>query len=379
MTEHPVIDADGHILEGPGFFFEYLPADVAAEAFELLPGSDFDDGVDRMRLAGHTVAMDIAIGDGCTPNGLLAGSPIGRGYDDIHAGAFEAPARLALMDDMGIDVSVLYPSLLLMAQMFDDSTRATIVDAYQRWMSDFCATDPVRLRWVTPVPRVSVDEAVTHVEAAAERGALGAFFSAAPAPGSGRLVGDPAEDPILEALVARDLPLALHVTDGWNSTFDMNRLLPNRLMWDVAAGPIDMMHGLTYVLTSGMLERFPALRVAFLEGNVGWIPYWAHKMHESYEHLGSLYDEPARTPLETLQERCWVSGETDEPGLAEVAALLGPDRCLWATDFPHFEASWKPVDELTGREDLTGADKTAMLCDSSVSFYGLDKATLPTH
>lgn len=376
MPDHPVIDADGHVLEGPAFWLEHLP-DLLDRAFSLEPGSAFDDGVDRLRLGGHEVTLDLAIGDGCTPGGLAAGNATGRGFEDIHPGAFDAGSRLELMDEMGIDVSVLYPSLLLMSQMFDDDVRAEIVDAYQRWIEDFCSADPGRLRWVTPVPRVDVDEGVDLVRRAAGRGAVGAFVSAAPTPRGERLLGDPDEDPILDALAAHDLPLAVHVTDGWNSTFAMRRLLPTRLHWDVAAGPIDMMHGMLYVMTSGMLDRFPALRVAFLEGNVGWVPYWLHKIGESYEHLSSRYAAPAQRPLDQFRARCWVSGETDEPSLPDVARELGATRCLWATDFPHFEASWKPVEELTDRHDLDDAAKRAMLCEGPASFYGLDITALP--
>ncbi len=379
MPDHPVIDADGHVLEGPEFWLEHLPADVAARAFALEPADGSPGSVDRMHLGGLAVDLDIAIGDGCTPGGLGAGNATGRGFEDIHPGAFAPGPRLELMDEMGIDASVLYPSLLLMSQMFDDGVRAEIVDAYQRWIQDFCAADPVRLRWVTPVPRVDVDEAVEVVRRAAERGAAGAFVSAAPTPGNDRLLGSDEEDPILDALVAQELPLAVHVTDGWNSTFAMRRLLPNRLHWDVAAGPIDVMHGMLYVMTSGMLDRFPALRVAFLEGNVGWIPYWLHKIGQSYEHLSSRFPAPAQRPLDQFRARCWVSGETDEPSLPAVARELGPSRCLWATDFPHFEASWKPVEELTDRDDLDETTKRAMLCDGPAAFYGFDVSSLPTH
>jgi predicted TIM-barrel fold metal-dependent hydrolase len=371
VDDYPVIDADGHVLEGLGWL-EQLPADLAARAFAI------EDGEPPILVMGeHRVRMDIAIGDGSRPGGLRAGEARGGGMEDVPAAAFDPEPRLALMTEMGIDVSVLYPTLLLMIQMVGDELRAPMVDAYQRWMHEFCAADPSRLRWVTPLPRNDVDEACRLAERGVERGAVGVMVSAAPTPGAGRLLGDVAEDPIYAAVAAADVPMAVHVSDAWNSTIDLHRLTPTRFMWDVAAGPFDMMLGMLHAFGGGLLDRHPTLRVGFLEGNLGWLRYWLHKMEESYEHLGSVFAAPEQAPLEQFRDRCWISGETGEPELVDVARTIGADHVLFGSDFPHYESTWTPVEELTGRDDLTADEHRAILHDAPVSFYGLDPAGLP--
>jgi predicted TIM-barrel fold metal-dependent hydrolase len=364
MAEHPVVDADGHILEGPAWL-GYLPSQLAERALEM----ELSESGARLVVGGRAIDVDFSPGDGATPGGLRAGNARGRGFEDVHPGAFESGPRLALMDEMGIDVTVLYPTLLLMAATFDDDLRFPMLDAYARWMVDFCAADTTRLRWAAPVPRTDIEEAVRCVELAAELGATAVFTSGAPAR-DGRLLGDPAEDAIYSAIVDAGLPFALHVSDSWNSTIDTRRLTPNRFMWDVAAGPMEMMYDVLWVFASGLLERFPTLRIAFLEGNVGWFAYWLHKMEESHEHFGSMFPMPAQTPLEQFRERCWISGDVGEPELPDVARLLGPDRCLFSSDFPHYEASWQPVDELRRRPDLAVADQRAILLEGALGFYG---------
>ncbi len=370
MPEHPVIDADGHVLEGAGWLM-HLGADIAGDAFDI---EDGDPPV--LRLGEHRVAMDLAIGDGSRPGGLRAGDARGGGFEDVPIAAFEPAPRLGVMDDMGIEVSILYPTLLLMCQMVGDRFRRPMVDGYQRWMEEFCAADPRRLHWVSPVPRNDVDEACSLVDRAVERGAKGVMVSCSPTPDRGRLVGDPEEDRFYARVAEAGVPLALHVSDAWNSTFDLRRFTPSRFMWDVAAGPIDMMLGMLHVFSSGLLDRHPHLRIGFLEGNLGWLQYWLHKMEESYEHLGAVVDAPATSPLEQFRARCWISGETGEPELPSVASAIGADRILFASDFPHYESSWRPVEQLTDRTDVTTEQQRQMLFDSAVSFYDFDPAVL---
>ena len=226
-------------------------------------------------------------------------------------------------------------------------------------------------------PAYSVEEGVAAVERAAELGVCGLFVSSAPA-ADGRLVGDPAEDPIDAAAVAHDLAVGIHVSDTWTSTHDFERLTPSRWMWDVLSGPSEIMLSMVHVFGNGLLDRHRQLRIGFLEGNVGWFGWLIEKMEESYENFGSVVTMPEQTPLEQFRERCWISGETGEAELAGVAALIGADRCLFASDFPHYEASWKPVEELTDRADLDDDQKRAMLLDSAVSFYGFTPDDLPS-
>ncbi len=372
MPDHLVIDGDGHVMEPFTVWQTYLDPGLRDFAYRTVDV----DGEERLAMGDFLIDMDVSPGDFATPGGLRAENAEGRGWNDIHAAASEPGPRLALMDEMGIDVSVLYPTFVLTAQNLPDGLREGIVDAYERWMVDFCATDPKRLKWVAFVPRNSVEEAVAAVGRAADRGASGLFVSAAPAPDA-RLVGDPAEDAIYAAATDHDLAFGIHVSDTSTSTHDFGRLMPTRWMWDVVSGPFEIMLAMVQGFGNGMLDRHPNLRLGFLEGNIGWLPWLIRKMEESYENFGSMFPMPEQTPLEQFRERCWVSGETGEKELADVAALVGADRCLWASDFPHYEASWKPVDELTERMDLTSEQKREMLVDASVSFYGFTAGDLP--
>jgi predicted TIM-barrel fold metal-dependent hydrolase len=373
VPEHLVIDADGHVMEPFWMWREYLDPGYRDLAYQVVEV----DGEPRLAMGDFVIEMDVAPGDFATPGGLRRDQARGRGWDDIHPGASEPRARLSLMDEMGIDVSVLYPTFALTAQNLPDGLRESIVDAYERWMADFCATEPRRLKWVAFVPRNDVAGGAVIAQRAFDRGACGAFVSSAPAP-DGRLVGDPAEDAIYATIAETGRAMGVHVSDTWTSTHDFQRLTPTRWMWDVLSGPSEIMLAMVHVFGNGLLDRLPRLRVGFLEGNLGWFPWLVHKMEESYENFGSMFSPPEQLPLEQFRERCWISGETEEHEVSEVAELVGADHVLWASDFPHYESSWTPVEELTDRPDISAAEARAMLCDSSIAYYGLGADELPS-
>ncbi len=206
-------------------------------------------------------------------------------------------------------------------------------------------------------------------------GASGVFLSPVPAH-DGTLLGDATEDRLYGAIAESGLALAVHASDPWNSTLNWQPLLPSRWMWDCGSASLEMQFAMIWVFGNGLLERFPTLRVGFFEGNLGWFPYLIQKMAMSYEHFGALFPAPDRSPLETFIDRCWISGETEEPLLGAVVELIGADRCLWASDFPHHEATWDPVAELE-EADLSDADRATMATTAPMSFYDFEVSPAP--
>src|SRR6266851_3646658 len=84
--------------------------------------------------------------------------------------AFDPQARLALMDEEGIDVAVLYPTLwLLYGDIHDPRVAAAACRAYDDWIADFCRADPRRLFAVAPMPIQSVEEAVREMRRVVEK------------------------------------------------------------------------------------------------------------------------------------------------------------------------------------------------------------------
>jgi uncharacterized protein len=140
--------------------------------------------------------------------------------------------------------------------------------------------------------------------------------------------------------------------------------------------PFAQMQQLTSMMIHGVFERFPALRVAYLESGCGWVPYLADRLDESWEHRRSRWPHATkRAPSEIMRGgNLFYACEREERTLPIVSELIGPDQLLWASDFPH-ERPWDEfagdIDTLLNREDLPADLPRKILFDNPRRFYKL--------
>jgi predicted TIM-barrel fold metal-dependent hydrolase len=140
--------------------------------------------------------------------------------------------------------------------------------------------------------------------------------------------------------------------------------------------PFAQMQQLTSMMIYGVFERFPKLRVAFLESGCGWVPYMADRLDESWEHRRKRWPHPTKqSPSEIMRGgNLYYACEREEKTLATVADLMGAGQLLWASDFPH-ERPWDEfsgdIDTLVNRKDLPEALPKQILFDNPRRFYKL--------
>jgi uncharacterized protein len=121
------------------------------------------------------------------------------------------------------------------------------------------------------------------------------------------------------------------------------------------ANPFDMMNTAAFLLAGGVCERFPDLRIVFLEANGGWIVPWLERLDHHHEIFS--WDVPwlRHEPSEYFRRQCWISFDPDESALAFTAnsPLVGAERIVWASDYPHPDAKFPGVTDGL-REAMTG-------------------------
>jgi predicted TIM-barrel fold metal-dependent hydrolase len=131
---------------------------------------------------------------------------------------------------------------------------------------------------------------------------------------------------------------------------------------------------LTNMMFQGVFDRFPRLRLAFLEAGVGWVPYMMDRLDEDAEKFGSRLAKPLqRRPSEYLKSgNVYFTAEVEEKTLPYVLSLLGEDAILWASDYPHE----RERDEFGGdipyfraRTDVSDQAKRKILYDNALRFY----------
>jgi len=124
-------------------------------------------------------------------------------------------------------------------------------------------------------------------------------------------------------------------------------------------------------MTRGMFEKYPRLRCAVLEAGSNWITAWLDRMDHKTEVM------PSSTPMKLLpseyfKRQCLISAEPDESITARIIEHLGADYVIWASDYPHLDASFNVVGQLRQRiADLPAEWQQKVLGENAVRFYGL--------
>jgi predicted TIM-barrel fold metal-dependent hydrolase len=136
--------------------------------------------------------------------------------------------------------------------------------------------------------------------------------------------------------------------------------------------PFGQMRQLTSIVFEGIPERFPHLRLAFLEAGVGWVPYWMGRMDEEYDKRGDV-EAPAlkKSPSEYVKSgNLYFSCEADEPLLPEALRLVGEDVVVYASDYPHWDNEFPgSIRVLKGRKDIADEQTRKILADNARRLY----------
>src|SRR4030095_1704357 len=113
-----------------------------------------------------------------------------------------------------------------------------------------------------------------------------------------------------------------------------------------------IMHALSQIILSGVLERFPRLRVIGTETGVGWIPYFLEQTDDNFLRPRLWAQTQLRMlPSEYFRRQCYASFQVDTVGVRNRAGMLV--NIMWSSDYPHSGADW-PTSVLTVERNLAG-------------------------
>jgi predicted TIM-barrel fold metal-dependent hydrolase len=374
------VDADGHVLEPRDTWQRYLEPKYRADAIRIERDGE---GVEVLlvenkvhpALRGTLGALG---GIGMDSTDLMTVGQ--RSYEDgCPPGGYDPAARLSVMDDEKIDVALLYPTLgIAWEGLVENPELATAYSrAYNRWIVDFCGHDRRRL---VPIAHICLKDpagAVAEVKRARQDGCAGVYLSPDPAARAGRQFDDRELSPFWETVQDLEMPIAFHVVARHQSVLQEYlgggdpRGAGGAVVFAFTFLALDVMAAFTSMMTRGMFEKYPRLRCAVLEAGSNWITAWLDRMDHKTEVMHA-FTPMKLLPSEYFKRQCVISAEPDESITAAVARHLGEDYVIWASDYPHLDASFNVVGEI--RERISVLPETAqrkILGENAVRFYGL--------
>lgn len=345
-----VHDADAHIMEWPSWLTDY-----AAPAWKerLAPREPTDgDGsaldIDRVR-ARHETAEYRAAED----------AEIMSRKNFAATGSFIAEDRPRALDLLGVTSQLVFNTFhnarLVAWEHSDPELAAAAARAHNRGMVDFCSVD-TRLLPTLYVPIADFTAAESIAREAVDMGAAALLVaSACPrghSPSHERL------DPVWSIAQDAGVPVVFHVGGGgehFNRDYFVNgRPLPpdfhggeeNFRSVDYMAIPHPVMQTLATMIFDGVFDRFPHLRFGVVEMGAIWLPSWIHQMEAAFDAF-ARHEERLRAlelrPSEYVQRQVRATPYPTED-VGWLTDQLGPDICLFSSDYPHVEGGRRPYE-----------------------------------
>ena len=289
---------------------------------------------------------------------------------------------IQFLEDLGIESTVLYPSFgLACGNISSRDWAVALCRAYNDWLfHTYVNVDP-RFKGMALLPMQDVEEAVNELRrAVTELGMLGAML---PGNGLARSLGVKDFWPVYAEADRLGCSIAIH--GGAHHKMGLDQL-------DVYAPvhalghPFSLMISCASMVFNGVFDKFPNLRVAFLEGGVSWLLLVLERFdrswetHVSYNSRGELLKlgrgERISDYVKKLidQGRFFVGCEGEEPTIADAVRHAGNKAFMFSSDFPHEvnTAMCKhEIGEIQEHPELSEHDKHAILYGNAERFYRL--------
>jgi predicted TIM-barrel fold metal-dependent hydrolase len=375
VLDFPVFDVDNHMYETTDAFTKFLPR-------------EYEDYIRYVNVHGRTkIAIRNVISDyipnptfevvaapGAQELYFTDGNPEGKSPREIMGKAIRSiPAfrdpepRLELMDELGIDRALMWPTLasLLEERLSDDPLGThTVIHALNQWMHEHWTFNYKERIFPAPVVTLCiVDRAIEELEWLLERGARVILIRPAPVPGfSGRRsMALPEFDRFWSRVAESGILVGMHGSDSgyqryqneWEGVRD-GEMLPfqrtsafSKVLFRMHRPIVDTV---TSLIGHGLCSRFPDLRIAPVETGSSWVRHLLEELAYAYEMAPHEFDED---PIKVFKRNIYIHPfhEEDPIGLVE---LLGADRVLFGSDYPHPEGMSDPlsfVDELQALDE----------------------------
>lgn len=374
--EYQIVSADSHTLEPPDLWEKWLEPKYLDTAPKLVEDADGGHGWIYMggsspEPLGLVSCVDVRP-ENLKWTGARYGKPTRPEAREIHPGCYLGDKRLELMDIDGVDAEILYPpqrAVLTFMKNKDVDAHLAGIRAYNRWLKDgFCAADPERLIGIFQIPNVGIESSVAELRRAKKEGYKGVAISAWPSGGDNLRADD---DPFWDAAAELDMPVSIHLMLSAQQT-----KMGGSNKGSVALGASSLMYSMPILIElifQGVFDRFPELRIAFVEVGCGWIPHFLEMVDDRYwRNRHWTHTNIKKVPSQYFKDHCLATFMIDYNGVS-VRHQVGLNNMAWSTDFPHHGNDWpysrRVIDNLfTG---VPEAERHKIVCDNAVQFWRL--------
>ena len=296
---------------------------------------------------------------------------------------WDLTARKAAMDQEGFDVQVLIPDNRPFLYELGHQLGNSMAMAFNDYASAAVKNEPrfIGVSWVF-LPDMA--GAVREMERSATKLGLRAVKLTGGFDDSD--LDDHAMWPLYEAAEALNLPILVHPAarafedqTGHPWLIGAERFNGMRFLASTLGFPFTYMHTITRLIFSGVLDRFPKLKLAFFEGGVGWVPFLRNQLdcetqHRSFRSYAAKAGVKLQRKPSEYFDQLYVAAIAYEPYLADTARQWADHRIITGSDFDHADpiATWPTtVERIRKQEGLSPADQEKILGGNAMRLFGI--------
>ena len=269
----------------------------------------------------------------------------GVNYDLMRPGCWQPAARMDDMDINGVEAQLVFPNYpRFCGQIFlrgkDRELALLCVQAYNDWMVDeWCGSSGGRLIPLCLVPLWDPALAAAEVRRNAARGVRAVAFSEIPAYLGLASIHSGQWDPFFQACEETKTVVCMHIGSGTKVPITSVDA-PDAVGATIIFG--NSVASLTDFLYSGVLHRFPGLKLMYAEAQIGWVPYLLERIDDVWETHRGWSNSKANCPElpSTYYRRQVTSCFFKDPVGIALLDRVGVDNVVFETDYPHQDSTW---------------------------------------
>jgi len=366
-----MIDAEMHVMEPVDLWERYIDPEFKARAPRRLSERRWD-----IRTVVEGEVMASMVGGDWPALTDAEEKALGDRYAEEIARNFDPASQVLAMDKEGLDLAILFPTSAMYITAFskmDARFAAAACRAYNDWLHDYIrAADPKRMFGAAAVSPHDVGTAVLEAHRAVNELGMKAIFLR-PNIYNDRPWHDHFYDPLWAACQELNVPVGFHETTGSRMKAAGADRFTSLGIAHISTHSMEQMLACMDVIMGGVMERFPRLRIAFLEGQCGWLPFWLHRMdehHEWREPYGEM-THLAMPPSEYFRRQGFCAVECDEDFVSHVVDAFGDDNLVTTTDYPHGDSKYPKAMDRFLTLPLNEKSKKKILWDNVLRLYNL--------
>ena len=375
MAELQLISSDSHVSEPPDLWVERLDTKYRDRAPRVVLNPEGQEGAYFVYEGYPPHNLAIGLGAGRTPEELAAFLKTGT-YADARPGGWDPAQRLPDMELDGVEAEVLYTTLgFRLFWLKDAGLQRACFRVYNDWLAAYCSYAPKRLKGLALISLYDPKEGAQELERCAKLGLKGAMIWCSPP--ADQPYSSEIYDPFWAAAQDLDMPVSLHAITGME-----------RIPWEYGAEkramrstvtPHEIEKSFSILILSGVLERFPRLKIVSAENNCGWLPYYLQRMDRGFARFGpsgTVTPWPTKLtlkPSEYFRRQMYCTFIDDSFGVAS-RHWIGVDNVMWSSDYPHTASTWPHSRDIIARDfkDVSEVEKRKIVRENVAQLYGFD-------